>query len=68
MKRIINKIRNKVKQKYFKIEMLFLLGIFVFTITNFLINIFFGLYTISILLISYSIFCFYFEDKKGEKR
>ncbi len=67
MKKIINYIKNKVNKRYFKIEMLFLLGIFIFTITNFIINIFFGLYTMSILLIAYSIFCFYFDDKGGGK-
>ncbi|MGN2369266.1 hypothetical protein ACTFJW_04300 [Clostridium cagae] len=65
MKKIINYIKNKVNKRYFKIEMLFLLGIFIFTITNFIINIFFGLYTMSALLIAYSIFCFYFDDKGG---
>ncbi|EDT74809.1 hypothetical protein [Clostridium butyricum] len=67
MKRIIKNIKNIVSSKYFKIEMLFLLGIFIFTLTNFKLNIYFGLYTVSFLLIAYSIFCFYF-DEKGDKK
>lgn len=59
-------IEKTISSEYFLMECLFLIGIAIFTFTNFKIHINFGLYTLSVLPILYSIFLF--KTKRGDKR
>lgn len=56
MKKIIDKLTNKL----FIMDSLFLCGYLVIAITNFIINKYFGLYFVGISLIALSIFLFKF--------
>ena len=63
IKKLNNWIKKTVSKKYLIIEIVFFIGIFIVIFTNFLINLFFGFYSIGFLLIAYSIFLFRFSQK-----
>jgi hypothetical protein len=61
-------IKNTISKKFFKIEMVFFIGVFIVIFTNFLINLCFGLYSIGFSLIAYSIFSFKFTGRGGDNK
>lgn len=60
MKKIIDKLKNKL----FIMDSLFLCGFLIIAVTNFIINKYFGLYFIGIALILYSLFLYKFGGDK----
>ena len=56
-------MKKKIASELFKIELVFLLGFLIITVTNFLINLYFGMYFIGISLIALSIFQFIFRKR-----
>ncbi|MBN1044904.1 hypothetical protein DVW08_05895 [Clostridium botulinum] len=64
LKKLNKWFENIISKKYFKIEIMFFIGIFIIIFTNFLINLHFGLYSLGFLLIAYSIFSFKFEVRE----
>ena len=64
MKEKLNKqIKLAVSDRYFIMEMVFFIGLFVIAFTNFLVNLYLGLYFVGFALIAYSIFLFKFRQK-----
>jgi hypothetical protein len=63
LKKLNKLIQRAVSYKYFIEEMALFIGVFLFIITNFLINFYFGMYSLSFLLIAFSIFSFKFSRK-----
>lgn len=59
----MKKIKELINNELFRIEIVFLLGFLIIATTNFLINIYFGLYFIGISLIALSIFQFAFRKR-----
>lgn len=59
----MKRIKEMITSEIFKIELVFLLGFLIIAVTNFLINVYFGLYFIGIALIALSIFQFTFRKR-----
>ena len=59
----MKKIKELITNELFKIELVFFIGFLIITVTNFLINMYFGLYFIGISLIALSIFQFTFRKR-----
>ncbi|SFA70286.1 hypothetical protein SAMN04488528_100198 [Clostridium frigidicarnis] len=60
MKEKLNKLLEKtIFNELFVIDVFFFIGIIIVTITNFIINLFFGLYFLGTLFIIYSLFLFH---------
>lgn len=53
-----------ISSDYFTIEMVFFIGFFIIVFTNFLLNLYLGLYFLGSILIAYSIFLFKFNRKE----
>lgn len=75
MIKILKKLKERIKKILEKtifnelviIESLFFIGILILIITNYLINIYLGMYTLALSCISLSIFLFKFR-KRGDKK
>lgn len=64
VKEKLNKIiRSAVSSRYFAIEIVFFIGLFVIAFTNFLVNLYLGLYFVGFVFMAYSIFLFKFRQK-----
>ncbi|EMS74029.1 hypothetical protein CTER_5114 [Ruminiclostridium cellobioparum subsp. termitidis CT1112] len=64
MKEKLNKLlKLAVSKRYFVIEMVFFIGLFIIVFTNFLVNLYLGLYFVGFALMAYSIFLFKFRQK-----
>ena len=61
MKKLNRLIKDTISNKFFKIEMVFFVGLSIIIFANFLVNFLLGLYTIGFLLIAYSVFLFRFK-------
>lgn len=59
----MKRIKKLINNELFQIEVVFLLGFLIIAVTNFLINMYFGLYFIGIALIALSIFQFTFRKR-----
>lgn len=62
----LNKLKKKLTSELFKIELVFFIGLSLIITTNFLIHLYFGMYTVGVALIAFSIFQFRFRDR-GDK-
>lgn len=68
MKEKLNKILKKtILNELFIMEIVFFVGFFIISYTNFKVNRYFGLYFIGISFIAYSIFLFKNRNKGGNK-
>lgn len=59
--------KDIVSKDTFSMEAIFFIGLIIIIITNFILNMFMGLYFLGFILIAYSIFLFKFNSRGGEK-
>ena len=57
-KKFIKNIINTISKQTFVEEVVFFIGLIIITFTNFMINLYFGLYFVGLMFILYSIFLF----------
>jgi len=63
LKKLNNWVKKAVSYKYFVEEMAFFIGLIIIIFTNFLMNFYFGMYFLALILIAYGIFSFKFDRK-----
>lgn len=69
MKKKFNKLFDKtIKNDYFIMDIVFFVGFFIITCTNFYLNLYFGLYFLGTELIALSVFLYKFSKKRGGKK
>jgi len=59
-------LKKTIFNELFNMEMVFFVGVIMIIITNFNLNLYFGLYFLALILIAYSIFLYKFR-KRGDK-
>jgi hypothetical protein len=62
-KKLNKKDKKDNSNKYLNIEIVFFIGVFIITFTNFLVNFMLGLYFLGLILVAYSIFLYKFNGK-----